>query len=194
MYNLLAITNRHLCYNNFLDQIEKICKLQDNISIVLREKDLPQDQYKTLANKVLKICSQYNKDCILHTYYDIAKELQCDKIHVPLYILKDNPYLSKEFSILGVSIHSVDEAKEAEALGATYITAGHIFKTNCKKGIPGRGLNFLVQVINSVSIPVYGIGGISQDNIKKVINTGAYGACIMSGLMSIDNPKIFFNL
>ena len=73
--------------------------------------------------------------------------------------------------------------KEAQDLGCTYITAGHIFLTDCKKGLPGRGLPFLEEICKTVRIPVYAIGGISSQNIESVRKTGAAGACIMSGFM-----------
>ena len=69
----------------------------------------------------------------------------------------------KNLQRLGISIHSVEEAKEAEQLGASYLTAGHIYATDCKRGLPPRGLGFLKEVCREVSIPVYGIGGIKFD-------------------------------
>jgi len=197
MYKLLAITNRHLCDNDFLEQIQNICKLNEkstlikSVSIVLREKDLSENDYKDLAVKVLKICKENNTECILHTYYKIARELNCKKIHLPLQVLKSNPNIYKEFNEVGVSIHSVSEAIEAINLGATYITAGHIFSTDCKKDIPPRGLNFLSSVCSSVNIPVYAIGGISLENAEKAINASADGICIMSGLMTYKNSWVF---
>jgi thiazole tautomerase (transcriptional regulator TenI) len=197
MYKMLAITNRHLCNNDFLEQVQGICTLNEksslikSVSIVLREKDLPEDEYKVLAAKVLKICKKNRTECILHTYYKVARELNCKKIHLPLHILKSNPDASKEFNEVGVSIHCVDEAIEAVSLGATYITAGHIFVTDCKKDIPSRGLGFLSSVCNLVNIPVYAIGGISPANAQKAINAGADGVCIMSGLMTCKNIRVF---
>ncbi len=197
MYKMLAITNRHLCNNDFLAQIQDICTLNEkntvikSVSIVLREKDLPENDYKDLASKVLKICKKNNTECILHTYYKVASELNCKKIHLPLYVLKSKPDVCKEFNEVGVSIHSVYEAIEAINLGATYITAGHIFATDCKKDIPPRGLSFLSSVCSSVNIPVYAIGGILPANAQKAINAGADGICIMSGLMTCKNPRVF---
>ncbi|MGV8980577.1 thiamine phosphate synthase [Clostridium sp.] len=197
MYKMIAITNRHLCNNDFLQQIQNICTLNEksteikSVSIVLREKDLSENDYKDLATKVLKICEKNNTECILHTYYKVAKELNCKKIHMPLHVLKSKPYVCSEFYEVGVSIHSVDEAIEAVNLGATYITAGHIFATDCKKDIPPRGLNFLSSVCHSVNIPVYAIGGILPANAQEAINAGADGICIMSGLMISENPRIF---
>ena len=103
-----------------------------SISIVLREKDLNEYDYEILASKVMKICEEYNTECILHTYYHKALKLGCDKIHLPLHILKSNPNIVKKFNTVGVSIHSIEESICAENLGASYITAGHIFDTNCK--------------------------------------------------------------
>lgn len=197
MYKLLAITNRHLCNNEFLEQIQDICTLNaknkviESVSIVLREKDLSENNYKQLAVNVLKICKKNNTECILHTYYKVAKELNCKKIHLPLHVLKSNPNIYKDFDEVGVSIHSVSEAIEAMNLGATYITAGHIFATDCKKDLPPRGLGFLSSVCSSVHIPVYAIGGISPANAEEAINAGAEGVCIMSGLMACKSSKLF---
>ncbi|WP_298845215.1 thiamine phosphate synthase [Clostridium sp.] len=197
MYKLIAITNRHLCKNDFLQQIQNICLLNEknalvkSVSVVLREKDLSENDYKDLATKVLKICKKNNTECILHTYYKVATELNCKKIHLPLHVLKSKPDICKEFNEVGVSIHSVNEAREAASLGATYIIAGHIFVTDCKKDIPPRGLNFLSEVCSCVNIPVYAIGGILPTNAQKAINAGADGVCIMSGLMTFENPRIF---
>jgi len=163
-----------------------------SVSIVLREKDLSEDDYKDLAVKVLKICKKNNTECILHTYYKVAKELNLKKIHLPLHVLKSNMNICKEFNEVGVSIHSVSEAIEAVNLGATYITAGHIFATDCKKDIAPRGLSFLLSVCSSVNIPVYAIGGISSTNAQKAIKAGADGICIMSGLMTCKNFRVLF--
>ena len=197
MYKLLAITNRHICNNEFLAQIQDICTLNEkntvieSVSIVLREKDLSEKDYKKLAAKVLNICEKNNTECILHTYYKVAKELNCKKIHLPLHVLKSNPNIYKDFNEVGVSIHSISEAIEAMNLGATYITAGHIFATDCKKDLPPRGLSFLSSVCSSVNIPVYAIGGISPANAEKAINAGAEGVCIMSGLMACKSSQLF---
>ncbi|MBW9154115.1 thiamine phosphate synthase [Clostridium estertheticum] len=197
MYKLLAITNRHLCNNDFLQQIQTICSLNEkntmikSVSIVLREKDLSENDYKDLATKVLEICKENNTECILHTYYKVARELNCKKIHLPLHVLKSKPDICKEFNEVGVSIHCVNEALEAVNLGATYIIAGHIFATDCKKDVPPRGLSFLSSVCSLVNIPVYAIGGILPTNAQKAISAGADGVCIMSGLMTSENPRVF---
>lgn len=182
MYRVIGITNRHLCRGDYEKQIEKIAALSLE-AVILREKDLPEEQYRELAKKVMKICRDKGRKCILHNFYETAEELGAESIHLPLTILKENPELIHHFKEIGVSTHSVEQALEAESLGAAYITAGHIFATDCKKGLEPRGLKFLQQVCDSVRIPVYAIGGIHKDNIKSTIMCGAAGVCVMSGMM-----------
>lgn len=163
--------------------------------IVLREKDLPEAEYKKLASAVLKICRDHGTPCILHSFVRAAIELGCTALHLPMAILRTIAEEDRTlFTVLGASCHSVDDAMEAEKLGCTYITAGHVYDTDCKQGIPGRGLAFLKQVCESVSIPVYGIGGINADSMDAVRNTGAQGACIMSGVMMCEDVKQYLSL
>lgn len=156
--------------------------------IILREKDLSREEYKALAEAVLKICKEYQVPCILHSFPEVAQELDCHALHLPLPILRRVSMGDKTgFTHLGASCHSVEEALEAEKLGCTYIIAGHIFDTDCKKDLPGRGMDFLESVCESVSIPVYAIGGIDASNVDRVLEAGAKGACVMSGAMCCEN-------
>ncbi|MBQ1518925.1 MAG: thiamine phosphate synthase, partial [Ruminococcus sp.] len=117
--------------------------------------------------------------------------LGCDSIHLPLPVLRQASGEDKaKFRMIGCSCHSPEEAREAESLGAGYITAGHVFATDCKKGLPPRGLEFLRQVCSTVDVPVYAIGGISAENIEDVRKAGAAGGCIMSGLMNCPKERL----
>lgn len=183
MSDLICITNRKLCSNNFSDQIEMIASAHPK-AIVLREKDLSEKEYEQLARQVMQICQKHGTQCILHSFSNVATTLGATAVHMPLPLLqKMTPQEKSHFQIIGASCHSLEEAKEAQNLGCTYITAGHIFLTDCKKGLPGRGLPFLEEICKAVRIPVYAIGGISSQNIESVRKTGAAGACIMSGFM-----------
>lgn len=187
MSDILCVTNRALCCEDFLTRIERIAACHP-AGIILREKDLPPDGYQTLAKAVLAICEQYDAQCILHSFSAVALALRADAIHMPLPLLRNLPQEQKAlFSVLGASCHSVEDALEAQALGCTYIVAGHVFETSCKKGLPGRGLEYLRAVCDAVDIPVYGIGGIGPGNIAQVRGAGASGACLMSSLMTTDD-------
>ncbi len=189
MSDILCVTNRHLCQENFLERIAKIASTHP-VGIILREKDLSEKEYRELAEKVLKICRKYETLCILHSFANVAKELNCTALHLPFPVLRSLVAEEKNsFTILGASCHSVEEALEAEKLGCTYITAGHVFETDCKKGLPGRGLDFLKNVCENVSIPVYGIGGIAPDNMEEIRKAKAAGACVMSSIMNCEDVQ-----
>lgn len=160
--------------------------------IILREKDMSPEEYNTLAEQVMEVCARYDVKCILHSFVDGAIQLHAEAIHLPLHILRGMTEAQKsQFGTIGVSCHSVEDALEAQTLGCTYITAGHVFETDCKKGSPGRGLIFLQEVCAAVDIPVYAIGGIDAKNIPQVRTAGASGACLMSTLMvSEDVPGL----
>lgn len=223
---MIAVTNRHLCTGDFLAQVTYLAST-DIEAILLREKDLSEEEYTALATKVLDICRKYRKKCILHTYLEAAAKLGCDSIHLPLPLLlkyrgnalavqadfsapkaalpenpadnrltsfscnrlselPENPAINSSenslpaFSCIGASVHSVEDALAAQKAGATYLTAGHIFDTDCKKGLPGRGLAFLKDVCQATALPVYAIGGVTPENLPDVMAAGAAGGCMMS--------------
>ena len=184
MCKIICVTNRKLCNEDFLVRIGKIAESQPDM-IILREKDLSAEEYTVLAEKVMKICDEHNVRCILHSFVNSAIELNAEYIHLPLNILREtDKKILSGFKKIGSSCHSVEDAEEALSLGAGYITAGHIYETDCKKGLVPRGTAFLKSVCESVDIPVYAIGGISPQNIKNTLNAGADGVCIMSGFMN----------
>ncbi len=191
--DVFCVTNRKLCKEDFLTRIERIAKAKPR-GIILREKDLTREEYKALAQVVMPICQKYNVPCILHSFAEVALELQAEAIHLPINrLLGISNEEKKHFQIIGASCHSLEEAVKAKDAGCTYIVAGHIFATDCKKGLPGRGTAFLQEICESVDIPVYGIGGIMPENIQSIRAIGAAGACVMSGLMTCEEPGKYLN-
>lgn len=197
---LNIITNRKLCENENLEkQIEKIFSAYQRkiilenfeiVSLTLREKDLNKNKYLKLVEKIYPICQKYRIDLILHQNYDLRldNKYNVEGLHLSYNTFKSlnkniREELIKKYKKIGVSIHSIDEAKEVENLGATYIVAGHIFKTDCKKDLEPRGLKFIQELSLILTIPIFAIGGINQENSHLVINSGAFGVCMMSSLM-----------
>jgi len=184
---IISVTNRLLCKGNFLERIEQIAKARPH-SIILREKDLPAGEYEKLAAQCLEICSMYNVPLVINSYIEVARKLKIPDIHLPAELFRRHHDELRSFENTGVSVHSVEEAVCAERLGACYLIAGHIFQTDCKKGVPPRGLDFLRQICDAVSIPVAAIGGIAQFNAGDVLQVGANGICTMSQLMVCEEP------
>lgn len=185
---VLAVTNRFLCTEPFMERIKKLAEEETADYLLLREKDLPHEQYCELAWKCKEILKDSSLRLILHSDVEAAMELSVDAIHFPFSVFREKFLLLSEeqrkwFSLIGVSTHSLEEAVFVEEHGGSYVTAGHIFATDCKKGVPPRGLKFLKRICEGVNIPVYGIGGIHEENTPEVLAAGAAGVAIMSGFM-----------
>ena len=188
MFDLVCVTHRGLCTDDLPRRVGELCR--GGISrVILREKDLSEEAYEALARQVL---AAGGDKVVLHHFPQVCQRLGVPRLHLSLGELEANPTLRQQVKLLGVSIHAPEEALRAQALGADYVTAGHVFETDCKKGLPGRGLDFLRAVCGAVcgavDIPVYAIGGIGPDNLADVARTGAAGACLMSGLMTCPHP------
>ena len=185
---ITVVTNRKLSVRPFLEQIEILCKKRPE-RILLREKDLEQEAYTRLAGKVKEICDRYQVPFYCHTYREAAVKTEAAGLHLSLPVLRSTGGAEDlEKTAVGCSVHSVQEAEEAAALGADYLIAGHIYTTECKKDLPPRGVKFLKEVCQAVSLPVYAIGGIRLDQvqIEKNLAAGARGVCIMSGAMTCE--------
>ncbi len=185
---LISITSSALCKDEFLKRIELIAASGAD-RIILREKQLDEKEYLCLAEKCLDICRKYDTAFSVNSFVSAARVLGAD-LHLPLFMLENEPSLAGEFPVLGVSVHSPEEAERACGLGAGYIIAGHIFETDCKKGLPPRGTDYLSKVVRSANIPVYAVGGIKAQNCHEVCSAGAKGICVMSELMTCPADEI----
>lgn len=183
MYKLICISNRTLC-NDIAARVKNI--VDCGIPVILREKDLDEHDYLKLLNKT------GTKNIIAHTYADAAISAGIKKIHLPLHLLEIAD--TSGFEVVGCSVHSLEQAQRAYELGADYITAGHIFATDCKKGLPPRGTGLIEKIASAIPLPVYAIGGISPDNAQTAIDAGASGVCVMSGFMKCTDIKEYISL
>ncbi len=223
-FQVIAVTNRHLCEGDFLVQLKRLAEAGFD-RIILREKDMPPAEYLHLAEQVLRAVEPYDTVCTLHNYSEVAVELHVNSIHLPVGTALEKAEQLKVFHEVGCSIHSLEQLAQAEqaarqlqgilqkndplqvqppaaAESATgekiptrnvpkcYVTAGHIFPTDCKKGLPGRGLSFLQEICHHANVPVYAIGGISPDNLESILRAGADGACLMSYCMRASEREL----
>lgn len=185
---LICVTNRKLCQDDFLKRIDRLASGKPH-AIMLREKDLPDVEYIALAAKVQKICAVHQVPLLISQNIAAAKNLRLPAIHLSMPLLQEHKHELTSFQQIGASVHSLEEALEAQQLGAHYLIAGHIFATVSKKGLPPRGLSFLEEVCRHTAIPVFAIGGITKDNVTDVVAAGARGMCIMSEAMTCAHPS-----
>lgn len=180
-----CITNRHLYAKPLLEALEGILQ-QHPAGLILREKDLTAEEYRDLASSVMALCHQHNVPCWLHTFVGVARELQPERLHLPLAVLRElgedgQQGLPKN---IGASCHSLEEIMEAARLGATCCTFSPVYPSQCKPGVPPKGLELLQQVCEKSPIPVYALGGVTRDKAKELAAAGAAGGVMMSGWIS----------
>lgn len=188
----IVITNRHLVQGDFLKQLEKVTKLHPH-ALILREKDLTDDAYESLAKKVFDLCKREDITFFLHTKIEIARKIGCQNIHLSIPVLKglsetEKKALTEDFCEISISCHSMEDVEIAMAGGATQIILGTIFETECKKGVLGKGVEFVREICQKCPLPVYAIGGMNLQRLPLVIDAGAAGCCMMSGFMQTTKP------
>jgi thiamine-phosphate pyrophosphorylase len=91
-------------------------------------------------------------------------------------------------AIIGATAHSVEEAVAAEALGADYLGVGPIFSSRTKQPTAPRGVDWLREMIASVRVPCFAIGGIRADNVAAVARTGVHGVAVCEALIGASDP------
>ncbi len=193
--NMIAVTNRHLVEGDYLDQIRKVIALSPR-AMILREKDISHDEYDELLEKVILILNSSEVALFIHSHMDLVSKYK-DKysylgLHSPYQVLKEKSEeileMKNQSKIkISVSCHSIDEVRSSASLGADQVILGNIFETDCKKGLPGKGLEFLEEAVLSTTVPVYGIGGITKENLPALLERGAAGGCMMSGFMKMQS-------
>ncbi len=189
-FRILFVTDRHKIGEAFF--IPKIIELvrAGVDAILFREKDLSAGRrwtlFKELLSRLAKEVPHHKTHIIVHgdiTYsiYKSVQGLHFPEDHIPLPIIRK--FLPRPL-LLGVSVHSVKSAQQAEQEGANYIIAGTIFDTPGKKG---AGLEHLRSICESVTLPVFAIGGIEPGNARVCLEMGAYGIAVVGALARSDH-------
>lgn len=160
--------------------------------VQLREKDLPARELLSLAIEVKALASLYGARLLINDRVDIALLAGADGVHLTSksYSPKEARSLLGENRLIGVSTHSLEEALKAQEDGADFVTFGPVFHTASKAGMGEPvGIDRLREAVDKLSIPVYGLGGIDESNIKEVATQGASTALITAIMANSDPEK-----
>lgn len=185
---LYLITNRNIVkYGDLYSVIQKAVEGGVD-AIILREKDLPFEELMLVAEKIKEIIADENISLIINGNIEVARKIKAAGFHIGFKEFMEQKYRFDD--LLGVSVHSLEEAVLAEKNGANYILAGHVYETDCKRGLKPRGVDFIKAIASSVNIPVIALGGIDEKNVKHVLSSGADGVAVMSYIMAAEDPYI----
>lgn len=190
-FRLYLITDRKLfgSLDAMLEAIEKA--LQGGVKAVqLREKDLETRELLGLAYRMRALTAKHGAKLFINDRVDIALAVAADGVHLGRMSIA--VYAARKASggklMIGVSTHSLQEAQQAEADGADFMTLGPVYETPSKVqyGKP-IGLPVLEETVKYCMIPVFAIGGIKLGSIQEVLKQGAYGAALISAILTAED-------
>lgn len=187
---LYVVTDRAWLAGNSLEsQVNET--LQSGATFIqLREKDMAFDEFLNEAKNIKSITDKYSVPFVINDNIEIALAVNADGVHVGQSDLnaKDVRNLIGKDKILGVSAQTVEQALIAERQGADYIGVGAVFSTNTKTDADAVSFKTLSSICRAVSIPVIAIGGINENNILELKDSGIDGVAVISAIFA--NPNI----
>jgi len=145
----------------------------------------------SLTLALLELNEQTKCWCIINDRVDIA--LACGVQGVQLThksIAVPDVQAIAPALLIGASVHSADEARDAEQAGADWCVAGHVFETESHPGAPRREKTFISDVVGAVSFPVIAIGGIRPEHVHSLVHRGAHGVAAIRGIWNDENPEL----
>ncbi len=181
---LYAVTDRAWTGNKTLyEQIKEA--LENGVTCVqLREKNLDEASFIEEAKKISVLCRQYNTPFIVNDNVNVAIASNADGIHIGQEDmgLKDVRKIVGENMIIGISAHTVEEAKFAQENGADYIGIGAVFETSTKNDVDVIPYEKVKSICDAVDMPKVAIGGINAENILKLKGSGIDGVAVVSAI------------
>ena len=151
----------------------------------LRVKSWTPADFLSLATHVRAQTRAAGCQLIVNDRIDIALACNADGVHLgqeDLPLAAGKKLMGEK--IIGISTHDIEQAREAERNGADYIGFGPMFGTTTKAtGLTARGIDMLQQIRAAVKIPIVAIGGITEQNVQSVWQSGADSAAIISDIL-----------
>lgn len=185
-----AITDRYwLNGAKLADQVEDVLK-NGATFLQLREKSFTHEEMVAEAKEIKAIAAKYQVPFVINDDIYAAKEIDADGVHIGQSYMeyrKAREILGED-KIIGLSAGNLQEAIDAEKMGADYIGVGAVFHTDTKKDTTAMSFEELKEITDTVSIPVVAIGGISADNLMQLAGTGIDGISVISAIFGQEDP------
>jgi len=159
--------------------------------VQLREKEWPSGRLLPMAERLRDRCRAAGATFIVNDRLDLALALGADGVHLGQDDLPPAAAraLLRPGMILGLSTHSLEQARAAQAAGADYVAVGSMFPTGTKPDFQLVGPELIGKLRGEIGVPLIGIGGITHDNVAQVIRAGADGVAVISAVCAAGDPE-----
>lgn len=189
---LLLVTDRHQTKGRPLVPLLQRALTVGAPAIQLRERDLSVRDLLALAREVQALTAARRSQLLINDRIDIALTLEGAGVHLrsnSLPVSVARQLLGSE-RLLGLSVHGVEEAVQAESQGADYVIFGPIYETPSKQAFgPPLGLHSLEKVCRLVRIPIIGIGGVTAARVGEMRQAGAFGVAVITAILRADDVE-----
>ena len=186
---LYAVTDRAWVGKQSLyEQVESALK-GGATCVQLREKELNDDEFLAEAIEIGVLCRKYSVPFFVNDNVDVAVKCHADGVHVGQEDMAASKVREKigDGMMLGVSVHTVEEALKAVENGADCLGVGAMFSTSTKANADVLPKETLRDICAAVDIPVVAIGGISESNIMQLSGTGVDGVALVSAIFGAED-------
>ena len=181
---LYAVTDRAWVGKQSLcEQVE--AALRGGVTCVqLREKELDEEAFLAEAKEISALCRRYGVPFFVNDNVDIAIACGADGVHVGQEDMAAAQVRQRvgDGMMIGVSVHSVEEAVEAVKSGANCLGVGAMFSTSTKSDANVLPREVLRDICRAVDVPVVAIGGIGKGNLMQLAGTGVDGVALVSAI------------
>jgi thiamine-phosphate pyrophosphorylase len=191
-FRLLLVTDRHQTNGRPLIPLLQRVLAAAGPAIQIREHDLSAGELVALVREVQAVTALRRCQLLINDRVDVALGLEGVGVHLrsnslPVTIARQLLGVER---LLGVSVHSIEEAVRAESHGADYIILGPIYETPSKQAFgPPLGIHTLEQACRLVRIPIVGIGGVTKARVSEMLDAGAFGVAVIRAILGADNVE-----
>jgi thiamine-phosphate pyrophosphorylase len=189
---LLVVTDRHQTRGRPLVTLLQRVVNAGTPAIQLRERDLSTRELVTLAREVQAVTASRRSQLLINDRIDVALALEGVGVHLrsnslPVSVARQMLGTQR---LLGISVHSVEEAVQGESQGADYIVLGPIYDTPSKQLLgPPLGVHTVEKACRLVRIPIIGIGGVTAARAREMRRAGAFGAAVITAILGATDVE-----
>ncbi len=189
--SVYLVTDRPLCGGRPLEEVVAAAVRGGCGLVQLREKHASTGEFVALARRLKLVLDPLGVPLLINDRVDVALAVDAAGAHVGQSDMpwEDARRLLGPDKILGLTIDTMDELREAQPFDVDYLGVGPVFATNTKSDpAPTWGLEVFKQACTAGKHPVVGIGGIDASNAEQVIRCGAQGVSVVSAICAAASP------